>query len=410
MCDMDYLPRHLQATLKEAALHFAALGVMGPRQVGKSTLLNQLFGATHRTLTFDDLALRSAAKRDPDLFLDSFQGPLILDEIQFVPELLSAVKRRIDQGAPPGSFLITGSQQYALIRNLQETLAGRIVLFELGPMTFQEQRGLGLEKTWLQTWLEAETLSQADFPGSPPVPALNLLFRGGLPGILTKPAGFYGPFFSSYIDTFLTRDLPSWYDYQPGTNFHQFLGLLAALSAQEVVTSQLGRDLGISPATAQRWISWLKACFLWNETPPWSSNVIKRLSHHAKGFFFDTGIACHLLRMSDPQALLTSPQLGALWETSVVNQLKTLLKTSLLPADLWHVKISSGWEVDLLIETSRAVFAVEVKWSSNIDPRKLSGLNRIQSCFPSKPVHRAVVVPQGPLLKLGPDFYQIPML
>jgi len=118
---------------------------------------------------------------------------------------------------------------------------------------------------------------------------------------------------------------------------------------------------------------------------------------------------CHLLRIADPQALLTSPQLGALWESSVVNQLRTALKASLLAADLWHVKVSSGWEVDLLIETSSEVFALEVKWSSSVDPRRLTGLNRIAAAFPHKKVHRAVIVPSGPQLALGQDFFQQPM-
>lgn len=410
ICDMPYLPRHIEANLLEASRHFSAIAVMGPRQVGKSTLLAQLFGQTHRVLSFDDLALRAAAQRDPGLFLGSFPGPLILDEIQYVPALLSAVKQRIDGGCPPGEILITGSQQYTLIRNLQETLAGRVLLFELGPMTVLEQQGLGSQTTWLETWVRTKNLPEAQERSPSPVSALDMLFRGGLPGVLTKPPAFYSPFWASYVDTFLTRDLPGWYDYSPGTNFHQFLGLLAALSGQEVVASQLGRDIGVSPATAQRWIGWLKACFLWAETPPWNTNLIKRLSHHAKGFFFDTGVLGHLLRIPDTQALMTSPQLGALWETSVVNQLRTMLKASLVPADLWHVKISSGWEVDLLIETSQAVFALEVKWNSNVDPRKLTGLNRLEQVFKEKPLFRAVIVPQGPILALGRDFYQIPMV
>ena len=140
---MNYLPRHIERSLSEASRHFSALAVMGPRQVGKSTLLSKLFGHSHRMLSFDDLALRAAAQRDPGLFLRSFPGPLILDEIQYVPTLLSAVKQRLDAGSPPGEILITGSQQYTLIKNLQETLAGRVVLFELAPMTFLEQQGLG---------------------------------------------------------------------------------------------------------------------------------------------------------------------------------------------------------------------------------------------------------------------------
>ena len=406
---MNYLPRHIERSLSEASRHFSALAVMGPRQVGKSTLLSKLFGHSHRTLSFDDLALRAAAQRDPGLFLRSFPGPLILDEIQYVPTLLSAVKQRLDAGSLPGEILITGSQQYTLIKNLQETLAGRVVLFELAPMTFLEQQGLGSHTTWLETWIKTKKLPEATSEATTSPSSLDMLFRGGLPGILTKPPGFYAPFWSSYIDTFLTRDLPGWYDYSPGTNFHQFLGLLAALSGQEVMASQLGRELGIGPATAQRWMGWLKACFLWSETAPWHSNVIKRLSHHAKGFFFDTGVLGHLLRIPDTQALMTSPQLGALWETSVVNQLRSMLKASLIPADLWHVKINSGWEVDLLIETSQAVFALEVKWNSNVDPRKLTGLNRLEQVFKDKPLYRAVVVPQGPLLTLGQNFYQIPI-
>ena len=277
-------------------------------------------------------------------------------------------------------------------------------------MTFAEQDGRGLEPTWLETWLRSGTLTQ-DALGVTrvPIPSVELLFRGGLPGLLNKPKEFYSLFWTSYVDTFLTRDLPAWFDYQPGANFHQFLGLVAALSGQELVASQIGRDIGISPATALRWLNWLRACFVWNEVQPWSSNLINRLSRHSKGYFFDTGVLANLLRIADPTALLTHPHLGALWETSVVNQLRLSLQASMLPADLWHVRISSGWEVDLLVETSTAIHAIEVKWNSAVDPRRLTGLNRLPGLVTNKPVKRAVVIPQGPFLRLGPDFFQVPM-
>jgi len=210
-----YLHRHIESILQEAVRQFPVVALLGPRQVGKSTLLQSLFKESHRYISFDDLSLRMEAKSDPVLFLKNFPGPLILDEIQYVPELLSELKVQVDQDRSPGRFLLTGSQQFHLMKGFRETLPGRILLLHLHPMTILEKLGLGTVEPWLKILLETRnprthlfeepfSRNRTIFQSISPVKELH---RGGLPPILSVSSPFYTSFFESYMQTYLLAGL-----------------------------------------------------------------------------------------------------------------------------------------------------------------------------------------------------------
>jgi predicted AAA+ superfamily ATPase len=413
-----YLHRHIEPILQEAVTQFPVVALLGPRQVGKSTLLQTLFKDTHRYLSFDDLALRTEAKSDPVLFLKNFPGPLILDEIQYVPELLSEIKVQVDQDRYAGRFLLTGSQQFHLMKGFQETLPGRILLLHLHPMTVLEKLGMGTLQPWINILLEvkesridrlctAPSLDRKIFQAVSPIQEIH---KGGLPPILSMRTFFHSAFFDSYIQTYLLRDLVTFLPDTDPTQVVRFLRLLAALSGQEINKNQLGRELFISPPTANRWMERLKISLLWEETAPYFSSMIKRIAKHPKGTLFDTGLICHLQGIPDAEALAVHPSIGSVFETAMRLEIRAYLQTYLMPAQLYHWRIYEGKEVDIVLEYKNRLYAFECKWSSEVSEKDLAGLRAFKDRFKEQVAFLGVITPTGHLWEIKEGIYQIPWI
>ncbi len=402
-----YYPRHLEAVLREAVTQFPAVAVMGARQVGKSTLLQELFSTEYTYLTFDDILLRTQAKTDPTLFLKNFPGKLILDEIQYVPELLPEIKIRIDRDKQAGQFLLTGSQQFTLIKGLQESLAGRVLLLHLRPMTLDERCNRGQTRPWLLELLEKGNPLQTT-PLPLEVSPIEAIHQGGLPAILSISNKFRHSWFESYIQTYLERDMASILPGSDITGLSRFLRLLAPLSCSEVNKNQLGRELSISPPTSNRWLDRLKATFLWMETPPYLTNYLKRVSKHPKGNLFDTGVICSLLAIPDGESLSLHPLVGTLFEAAMRIEIQAILDAFLIPATVYHWRTHQGVEVDIVLEYKNKLYAFECKWKSDIQKHDLTGLLQFQKIFKEKVAFLGVLTPTGHSLRIREDIYQIP--
>lgn len=322
---------------------FPCVLVAGARQVGKSTLLNHLFANTAKAFVFDPVQDLFGARSDPDLFLRNNPPPLILDEIQYAPELVAALKRYVDQHRRPRMFLITGSQQWQVMKDLSESLAGRVALLELPAFsvgeTFNDARPY-----WFTDWLERvaedsqeanEELLSAVSSGTAPS---TLIWRGSFPEVQTLKEGIVGGWMQGYVTTYLQRDVRMLLEVRNESQFARFLSLCSALTAQECNYSQMGRDIGLSVPAVQNWISVLKGTFQWLEVPAFSHNEIRKLSQKPKGYVTDTGLACHLLRFSSPEALSGHPAFGPLFETFVVMEIfKQIQCMSMAPA-LYHFR------------------------------------------------------------------------
>jgi len=370
---MKYHKRLIETKLQSYADAFSCTLVAGARQVGKSTTLNELFGEKYRSFVFDPAQDIYGVKEDPDLFLRNNPPPLILDEIQYVPELIPALKRFIDENRRPGMYLITGSQQWHVMRNLAESLAGRIAMLELPGFSLQERADIqGL--TWLGSWLEGASqgtekgLQALHSFSSPGRSATEAIWRGGFPEVNTLGDEVIPGWMQGYVSTYLQRDIRTLLNIRDEMQFGTFLSLCASLTAQECNYSQLGRDIGLSSPSAKRWISVLRGSFQWLEVPAFSSNLIKRLSGKPKGFLADTGLACHLLRLSSSEALQGHPAFGALFETLVATDIWKQLQAQPLVPTLYHYRQHSGAEVDLIIEKDGLLYPVEVKASSRARP------------------------------------------
>jgi len=403
-----YLSRHIEGSLVEAVQQFPVVALSGPRQTGKSTLLKHLFNETFDYVTLDDLALRNQARKDPQTFLRNYPDPVIIDEVQYAPELFSEIKRRADDSGVPGQFILSGSQPFHLIQNLQESLAGRVLLMNLLPMTQQERSGQGRDGHWLLRLLQNGRLQKSDFPATPSTHTPEELIRhGGLPGLLNKTETFLGPYFESYLRTYIERDISLLIQLENSARMVEFMQLLAPLTMCEMNKSQLGRDIGMTSPTANRWLQVLEATGVWHNIPAFHGNLIKRIAKTPKGTLFDSGLICHLLQIISREALLTHPVLGFLFEAAFLQEIKAVLESSLLNARLYHWRASQQ-EVDIVLEYGGRLFAFECKWNAMLRGDEHKGLVRFRTEYGEKVAFCAVVTSTGTFREIAPGVFQVP--
>lgn len=403
-----YLARHIESPLLDAVRQFPAVALSGPRQTGKSTLLKHLFTESFDYVTLDDMALRNQARKDPLTFLRNYPDSLIIDEVQYAPELFPEIKRRADLSGSPGQFILSGSQQFHLIQNLQESLAGRVLLMNLLPMTQQERNGNGRGRHWLLDLLKKGTLEKADFHAARANATPEALIRyGGLPGLLNKTEPFFGVYFESYLRTYIERDISLMIQMENSSRMIEFLQLLAPLSMREMNKSQLGRDIGMTSPTANRWLQVLEATGVWHNVPAFHGNLIKRIAKTPRGTLFDSGLICHLLQINSREALLTHPLLGFLFESAFLQEVKAVLAASLLNARVYHWRASQR-EVDLVIEYGGKLFAFECKWNATLRGDEHKDLLRFRTEYGDKVAFCAVVTSTGTFREIESGVFQIP--
>ena len=322
-----YKPRGATDRLVQLFDSFPVVVLTGARQVGKSTFVSQVFGQECDHIVFDPIVDIQNAREDPDLFLRNQSTPVILDEIQYAPQLVPALKRRVDENRVPGQYLITGSQQWEVMKQLSESLSGRAVFIDLEAFSSQELSDAPMKPSWLAEWLTQgkDSLKKLSRARSREVPVYEQLWRGWFPEAQFLETKFIPDFYGSYLRTYIERDARQLADVEDWQAFGRFYRLAGALSAQEVNYSQFGRDIGIKPETAKRWLAVMKATFQWYEVPAYSGNTIKRISAKPKGYLADTGLICFCLAVSTPKAVPSHPNWGALFETAIASEIRKYL-------------------------------------------------------------------------------------
>ncbi|MBU0674233.1 MAG: ATP-binding protein [Proteobacteria bacterium] len=362
---MIYIPRDLETRLFRLLESAPCLAVTGPRQAGKSTLLRHCL-PNHRYVTLDDPFLKEQAQSDPILFLDSLPEPLIIDEIQHAPGLLSYVKIRVDEHRDiKGRFIFTGSQQFGLIKNLSESLAGRIALLELLPMSVAEKRR------------------------HLPLPDTTSLFHhaaltGCYPELVVDGDIDLQSWYASYLQTYLERDIRTIYNIGDLRDFQRFIRLLSARCGQQLNMSDFSRDIGVSVPTIKNWLSILEASRVVYLLPPYYANLGKRITKAPKIYFIDIGMACNLAGVRDKAHLFNGPMAGHLFENFCVQEtVKFFLGQGIQPP-LYYIRTGSGLEVDLLIEPSAGVLLpVEIKLTKTPTQKLARSLTSFRDSFAS---------------------------
>jgi len=331
------IKREISAKLQQVASQFPVVAVMGPRQSGKTTLVRHIFSG-RRYISLEDLELRTFAQNDPKGFLQSYDGEVIFDEAQRVPELFSYLQTLVDERPQPGRFILTGSQNFLLHEKISQSLAGRVALLNLLPLSLAELKNAA----WTLPSLEA------------------VLFKGLYPRLYdTKIEP--GDWYPSYIQTYVERDLRQMKNISNLSTFQRFLKLCAARSGQLLNLSSLANDCGITSSTVSSWLSILEASYIVLLLKPHYQNFNKRLVKSPKLYFYDTGLACSLLGIENAKQLATHYLKGGLFESLVIAELiKHRLNHGLTPnCYFWRDKL--GHEIDCIIEPAGQLMPVEIK-------------------------------------------------
>ena len=371
--------RTLRRKIEELNTYFPCVMLTGARQVGKSTLLRGMLPEGMNYVTLDDYVEAARAKEDPNGFLDRHGLPLCIDEIQYAPELLRAIKVRVDADRRPGMYWLTGSQRFHMMKGVTESLAGRIGILELMSLSQRETLGQGESAT---CFLPSALSQSTPVEGTCGISALyERIWRGGYPQLIQYPQMPVRDFFSSYLQTYVERDVQSLSQVGDKSAFVTLMRSAALRTGQQLVYSDLARDAGVSPKTAASWVSILETSGVISLLKPYHTNSLKRLAKSPKLYFLDTGLCSWLAGYLSPADLARSPLAGAMLETWVYGQLLRSFTNAGIAPQLYYFRNLDGAEVDFLLEYNQCLYPMEVKQNTRPIASDLKGMHHIPAAL-----------------------------
>ena len=364
-----WVERHISDTIQKAFAQFPVVVVTGARQAGKTSLVRHLFPDANY-VTFDIQREAESARLDFAAFLRQHPDPLIIDEVQYVPEALRHLKNVVDQDRRPGRFVLTGSQDFSVMQGVTESLAGRCAVLSLPTLSLAE--------------IHAEaTVEKVD----------EFCWRGGFPKLWQRPDLDRDLWLGSYLATYLERDVRNILNIGSLRDFDRFLRAAALRAGQLLSLSELARDVGIAPNTAKSWVSILEVSGQIFLLEPYHSSAGKRLVKTPKLYFSDPGMLTYLLGFPDWEAVVRNAAWGAVWENLVISEVHKHFLNSGKRPPCWFRRTVQGEEVDLLVEIGpRQFLAIECKIASQIEPRALKGFTALEKAYGPESLNRAAVV------------------
>lgn len=370
-----YIQRTLEFYLNQIDKQFPVLLVTGPRQVGKTTLLRHLSG--ERTyVTLDDPNLAQLAREEPALFLERYKPPLLIDEIQYAPGLLPYIKMKVDSEHQPGAFWLTGSQQFQLMKGVSESLAGRVGIVNLLGLSLKEQqRHPAVAEPFLPETKQLVYRGE-NSPKLSLSKVYEIIWRGSFPVMCTSQVD-RDLFYSSYVQTYLQRDVRDLANIGDTHIFLKFLRASAARTGQLLNLSDMARDCGISPATAKSWLSILEASSIIYLLEPYHNNVTTRLIKTPKLYFLDTGLCAYLTEWSTPQTLEAGAMSGAILETFIFTEILKSYWHNGKRAPLYYYRDKDKKEIDLLIIKDNVIYPLEFKKTMRFDKSFISSFETL---------------------------------
>lgn len=374
-----YIQRSISKAIMDASQSFPVILLTGPRQVGKTTLLQQI-DSKRNYVTLDNLEDRMLAKSDPAGFLQRYSPPILIDEVQYAPELFSYIKIQADKIKQPGMFWLTGSQQFELMKNVTESMAGRVAIFRLLGLSLDEENGdpevdiFTPDEAYL-----AKRRAKAIHLTIPTV--FQNIWRGSFPFVITNNSvDNRERFYQSYISTYIQRDVRDFMQIENQDNFLRFMQVAAARTGQLINYADFARDVGISEPTVKTWITILRACGLVYILQPYHNNHIKRLIKTPKLYFLDTGLCSYLTGWPNANTLELSSMSGAMLETYVISEIiKNHLNNGKEPR-LYFYRDKDQNEIDLLLTANGKIYPLEIKKTAtpgNINIKHLQMINKL---------------------------------
>lgn len=360
---MNYIPRDMEKVMFELTKEYSCILITGPRQVGKSTMLEHIDN-TRNKVTLDDLQARNLAKTDPEMFLKLHKTPILIDEVQYAPELFSYIKIAIDNGAEPGSFWLTGSQSYKLMSLAQESLAGRIAILNLTTLSQHELYSNG---ELLPFTLSLDELKQREqlYEKADVGSIFERIWQGGLPGLASGKYTNRDIYYSSYLQTYLSRDVKEEMPIKDDSKFIDFIRAVACRVGQELNVHSIATDVEVSDDTAKRWLGMLEKSEVIFYLHPYSNNLLKRVVKTPKLYFFDTGLVCYLTKYFNAEILQNSSINGAILENYIVAEIRKSYLNSGKEVYMYYYRDKDQAEIDLILEYDGELHPIEIKKSSN---------------------------------------------
>ena len=362
-----YIRRHIESVISECLQQFPVLLVTGPRQVGKTTLL-QYVCKNFEYVTFDDLLVLREATEETNLFLINNKPPLLIDEVQYAPEIFRYLKMYVDKHKIKGSFALTGSQAFELMKNVSETLAGRMAIIELKGLSLREMHEIGFYRPFVpnEEYMEERKKSLSDYTN-----LWETIHRGSMPELQDKTIN-WDRYYSSYVKTYIEKDVRQIVNISDELKFIKFLTALAVRCGELLNINAIANEVETSSDTIKRWLSILQTSGIIFLLEPYSNNILKRVVKTPKIYFYDSGLVCYLARWTSPDTARTGAQAGNIYENFIVSEiLKSHLNAGKTISSIYYYRDRDQREIDVVIEEDGKLYPIEVKMTAN--PTKAMG-------------------------------------
>lgn len=391
---MRYISRSLETVVAQVTKEYPVVLITGPRQVGKTTMLQKLMEGTERSyVTLDDLSERSLAKTEPEMFLQLHKPPVLIDEVQYAPELFTYIKIHVDRTHTPGDFWLTGSQVFKLMRGVQESLAGRVAVLSMTSLSQAEIDGAAAKPLTI----ELGALSDRRVGRKPlDTPAIfERIWGGSMPAIVSGQNTNRQIFYSSYLSTYIERDVRELSDSIDTLKFLRFMTAVAARCSGMLNIADIAKDADISQVQVKAWLQILETLGIIFYLHPYSNNLLKRLVKTPKLYFYDTGLVSYLTKWSSAEVLESGALNGAVLENFVVSEVaKSYLNCGIEPY-MYYYRDKDAREIDIVLEHDGVLDPIEIKKTSNPG----SELTRVFSVLDKASVKRG----NGAILCMRPE-------
>ena len=404
---MNYIYRNLESVVEQVTKEYPVVLLTGPRQVGKTTMLQKLMEGTDRGyVSLDDLNERNLAKTDPELFLQLHKPPVLIDEVQYAPELFTYIKINVDKNHAPGAFWLTGSQEFKLMRGVQESLAGRVAVLSMTTLSQAEISNGRMEPFSID--LESLLKRKDERIVADTEAIFERIFKGSMPAIVSGNSSNSNIFYSSYLTTYIERDVKELAEAIDSLKFLRFITAVAARCSQMLNVAEIARDADINQVQAKNWLGILETLGIIFYLHPYSNNLLKRLVKTPKLYFYDTGLVCYLTRWSSPQTLERGAMNGAILENYVVSEIaKTYMNCGQKPL-MYYYRDKDAKEIDIVLEHDGVLNPLEIKKTSNPGTE----LTKIFSLLDKSSVPRskgAILCMKPELSAIDKDNYIVPI-
>ena len=404
---MKYITRNLEHVVSQVTKEYPVVLVTGPRQVGKTTMLLKLMDGTNRGyVTLDDWNERNIAKTDPELFLQLHKPPILIDEVQYAPELFTYIKMHVDKTHEPGAFWLIGSQVFKLMKGVQESLGGRVAVLSLTSLSQAEICGGAMQPFTID--MDALTARKAERTEADTRDIFERIYRGSMPTIVSGANSNSQIFYSSYLSTYIERDVMELSDTIDSLKFFRFITAVAARCGQMLNTADIARDADINQIQAKSWLGILETLGIIFYLHPYSNNMLKRLVKTPKLYFYDTGLVCYLTKWSNAETLESGAMNGAILENYVVAEImKTYLNCGKEPY-LYYYRDKDAKEIDIVLEHDGVLNPMEIKKTSNPGTELIKVFNLLDKS--STPRSKGAVICMKPgLSAIDRDNYIVPI-